>query len=255
MYVNDLSQTLNRCRTGCLSGNMTINHLMYADDLVLLSPSATGLRELLCACQEFSISHDVVYNSKKSSVLICRNKAMAHAVPPVFTVNGNIIGESDKVKYLGHIICNDMSDDDDMMRQIRQLYAQGNVLSRRFHTCSPEVKNVLFRTFCTPLYTCQLWCPQFRYTARSLHKLYVAYNNAFRMMHHLPTYCSASEMFTVNRVPNCAAVIRNLTFTFMSRLRLSNNALVCSIIDSDLKFQSRIRLHWMNMLYVHFSGG
>ena len=86
---------------------------MYADDLVLLSPSATGLRELLCACEEFSISHDVVYNSKKSSVLICRNKAMDHAAPPVFTVNGSIIGESDKVKYLDHIICNDMSDDDD----------------------------------------------------------------------------------------------------------------------------------------------
>ena len=60
VYVDDLSQILNRCRTGCLSG--TINHLMYADDLVLLSPSATGLRELLCACEEFSISHDVVYN-------------------------------------------------------------------------------------------------------------------------------------------------------------------------------------------------
>ena len=116
-----------------------------------------------------------------------------------------------------------MSDDDDMMRQRRQLYAQGNVLSRRFHMCSLEVNNVLFRTFCTPLYTCQLWS---RYTARSLHKLYVAYNNAFRMMHHLPTYCSASEMFTVNRVPNCAAVIRNLTFKFMSRLGLSSNALV-----------------------------
>ena len=43
---------------------------MYADDLVLLSPSATGLRELPCACEEFSISHDVVYNSKKSSVRV-----------------------------------------------------------------------------------------------------------------------------------------------------------------------------------------
>ena len=60
MYVDYLSQTLNRCRTGCLSGNMTINHLMCADDLVLLSPSTTGLRELLCACEEFSMSHDVV---------------------------------------------------------------------------------------------------------------------------------------------------------------------------------------------------
>ena len=75
---------------------------------------------------------------------------MAHGAPPVFTVNCSIIGESDEVKYLGHIICNDKSDDDDMMRQRRHLYAQGNVLSRRFHMCSLEVKNVLFRTFCTP---------------------------------------------------------------------------------------------------------
>ena len=198
VYVDDISQTLNRCRTRCLSGNMTINHLiMYADDWVLLSPSATRLGNYSVHVRK------LVFHSKKSSVLICRNKAMAHAAPPVFTVNCSIIGESDKVKYLGHIISNDMCDDD-MMRQIRQLYDQGNVLSRRFHMCSLEVKNVLFRTFCTPLYTiCQL---RSSYTARSLHKLHVAYNNAFRMMHHLPTYCSTSEMFTVNRVPNCAAV-------------------------------------------------
>ena len=65
----------------------------------------------------------------------------------------------------------------------------------------------------------------------------------------------SSEMFTVNRVPNCAAVIRNLTFKYTSRLGLSSNVLVCSIIDSDLKFVSRIKPHWMNMLYVHFGGG
>ena len=45
--MDDLSQSLNCCKTGCLSGEIMINHLMYADDLVLLSPSATGLRELL----------------------------------------------------------------------------------------------------------------------------------------------------------------------------------------------------------------
>ena len=104
--------------------------------MVLLSPSTTGLKEFICACKEFSISHDVVYNSKKRSVLMRRNKAMARAAPPVFTVNGSIICESDQVKYIGHVICNDMSNDDDMMRQRRQLYAQGNVLSRRFHMCS-----------------------------------------------------------------------------------------------------------------------
>ena len=36
------------------------------------------------------------------------------------------------VKYLGHVIT-DMKDDLDIMRQCRQLYAQGNALARRFH--------------------------------------------------------------------------------------------------------------------------
>ena len=156
-------------------------------------------------------------------------------------------------KYLGHIICNDLTDDDDMMRQRRQLYAQGNVISRRFHMCSVEVKNMLFRTFCTPLYTCKLW---WRFTAQSWHKLRVAHNNAYRMLHHLPTYCSASQMFTDNTVPNyCQAVVRNLTYRFMNRLNDSNHLLVRAILPSDLLYPSRIRRHWMGSLYVHFNNG
>ena len=57
-----------------------------------------------------------------------------------------------------------------------------------------------------------------------MHKLNVAYNNAFRFMHHLPTYCSASLMVVVNRVPNCRAVIRNRIYGFMKRLVSSSNA-------------------------------
>ena len=57
----------------------------------------------------------------------------------------------------------------------------------------------------------------------SFHKLKVAFNNAFRMMHNLPTYCSASEMFTVNRVADCKAVIRNLVHRFMMRLTIELN--------------------------------
>ena len=63
-----------------------------------------------------------------------------------------------------------------------------------------------------------------------MHKLNVAYNNAFRFMHHLPTYCSASLMFVVNRVPNCRAVIRNRIYGFMKRLASSSNALVLSAV-------------------------
>ena len=99
VYMDDLSQSLNCCKTGCWSGEIMINHLMYADDLVLLSPSATGLRELLLACEKYSKEHAIIYNYKKSSVLICKNRATLHVPSPSFAVNGIAIGEVAKVKY------------------------------------------------------------------------------------------------------------------------------------------------------------
>ena len=131
-----------------------------------------------------------------------------------------------------------MTDDADMMRQRRQLYALGSVLSRRFHMCSIEVKNTLSRSFCTPMYTCQLW---WNFSVQSMHKLNVAYNNAFRvMLHHLPTYCSASLMFVVNRVPNCRAVIRNQIYGFMKRLVSSSNALVLSTVTTPVVMRDSV---------------
>ena len=152
---------------------------------------------------------------------------MMNDVRPSFIVNCGVIPESEKVEHLGHIICSDLSDDEDMMRQRRLLYAQGNVISRSFHMSS-IAENTLFRTFCTPMYTCHLW---WNYTAQSFHKLNVAFNNAFRILHNLPTYCSTSEMFTVNRVTDCKAVIRNLVHRFMMRLTISKHLFVRSIFN------------------------
>ena len=85
-----------------------------------------------------------------------------------------------------------MKDDLDIKRQCRQLYAQGNALARRFHMCSDIVKVTMFRSYCSSLYTSQLW---WKYKVNSIRKLlYVAYNNAFRMIFILPRDCSASSI-------------------------------------------------------------
>ena len=50
IYVDELSKMLNNVHVGCFVGTMLVNHLLYADDLVLLSPSAAGLSILLSIC-------------------------------------------------------------------------------------------------------------------------------------------------------------------------------------------------------------
>ena len=125
---------------------------------------------------------------------------------PSFKINGETIQELDNVT---------LHDDKDILRQCRQLYARGNILLRTFYMCSTEVKLTLLRTFCSPMYTAQLW---WNYTVASIHNLHVAYNNVFRLLLNQPKYCSASTMFVEYHVPDSKAVIRNLVYKFMRRL-------------------------------------
>ena len=70
VYVNELSVALNVCRVGCCVGNVIINHLMYADYLVILTPSVAGLSKMLSICGIFRESNDIIFSQKKK-VLFC----------------------------------------------------------------------------------------------------------------------------------------------------------------------------------------
>ena len=178
-------------------------------------------------------------NSKKSAVIIFRNSSVKDFTFPSFEMNGESIKEVPFVKYLGHVISADMKDDLDIMRQCRQLYAQGNALARRFHMCSDNVKVTHFRSYSSSLYTSQLW---WKYRVNSIRELYVAYNNAFRMLFRLPRDCSASGMFAVNDVMSCPALVRKLVFGFYKRVNSSQNCIVQAICGSDIWWKSSIKL-------------
>ena len=57
VYVDELSEELNKCNVGCNLSVHLINHIMYADDLVLISPSSAGLSQLLHECEKFGTKH------------------------------------------------------------------------------------------------------------------------------------------------------------------------------------------------------
>ena len=102
----------------------------------------------------------------------------------------------------------------------------------KFYTCSTAVKLSLLRTFCLAVVELHS-----NYIT-SIHILRVAYNNVFRLLLNQPKYCSASTMFVEYHVSNSKAVIRNLVYAL--RLDAACNKLVIAIINSDLKWQSRI---------------
>ena len=77
---------------------------------------------------------------------------------PKLSLDGKIIKFVDSVKYLGVFLTDTLSDDCDITRQIKYLYAVGNSLRSKFHKCSIHIKNMLFRAHCCTFYASQLWC-------------------------------------------------------------------------------------------------
>ena len=120
VYMDDLYVNLKECPTGCIAGGTIVNQLMYADDIVLLSPSATGLSLLLHVCVNYGLEHDIRLKSKNSAVIIVRNSFVKDFTFPSFVKNSEILLRCHFVKYLGHVISADMKDDLDIMRQCRQ---------------------------------------------------------------------------------------------------------------------------------------
>ena len=162
-------------------------------------------------------------------------------------LNGKPIPVETSCRYLGHIITNNLSDNEDIKRQLRSFYGRSNMLLRTFGSCSYDVKQHLFMSYCGSLYTSSIWC---KFTKKQMYQMEVAYNNVFRRFFHYEKFCSASEMFVVNRVENFDARMRKLTFGFRERLNTSENTLVICLLNSIAWTSSQLCKMWENCLYV-----
>ena len=102
----------------------------------------------------------MIFNTVKSVAMIFApydTKRHVNYQFPSFTISGETLQNVNIFKYLGHLIFNDLYDDDDIVRQMGLLYGRTNFLCRKFSNCSMEVKITLFRTYCLSFYCMSLW--------------------------------------------------------------------------------------------------
>ena len=250
VYMDDLSITLNSFKIGCVISEIIINHIMYADDLVLISPSSAGLQILLNTCLRYGIQFDIKFNSKKSAIMPILPVDKKKFRIPSFELDNEMIPIVDRYTYLGHILSSDGSDDLDIQRQRGRVYAQGNSILRKFHMCSTEVKIVLFKSYCTSLYTAHLWS---NYMKKSINNFYTAYHNIMKLFIGLPKWEHNRPLCVEHDIPYGPALMRNYIYKFKCRLDESPNIIINAITNSDCKYNSPLRKRWKNLLYVETS--
>ena len=91
---------------------------------------------------------NITYNVNKSyCMVILDNKPQNMKNTHPVILNNNVLQYTTKCKYLGHIINNNLTDDDDIARHKICFYAHANLLARKFRFCSSSMKNVLFHSY------------------------------------------------------------------------------------------------------------
>ena len=174
VYMDNLSCKLNSLNIGCCFNTVIINHLMYADDLVLVAPSVKGLQTMLDITYDYGNTHCIKFNKLKSVCMHFEPKCKSwKEFKPKIWLGKDSVQLVEKYKYLGHNISADLTDNTDIQPQVGKLYARGNMLYRKFHFANDETRLLLFKSSCANIYCCSLWCA---FNVTCMNKIRIAYN-------------------------------------------------------------------------------
>jgi len=246
IYMDNLSVSLSSCFIGCYVSNVLCNHLFYADDIVLLCPSVQGLQHLINICQSYSLSHSITFNPTKSFCVSFLPPRFNVHVSSVLSLNNVPLVFKSSCKYLGVLMSDDFTDDNDLNRQLRAFYGRINYLCRNFIACSPNVKVMLFSSFCANVYSSHCWV---NFKRATMSKLTVAFNNCFRRFMFYPRFCSASGMFVFNGTCSLQEILRKSVFNFRTRLFNSLNVIIRAILNCTL-CSSQMWTNWNSILFT-----
>ena len=100
VYVDDLIATVENTRYGCFYKSTCVSIVMYADDILLLSPSVTALQDLLHVCESALRSVALFINPKKS-VCMRIGPRCNNVCCDIVSSYGYVLHWVESIRYLG----------------------------------------------------------------------------------------------------------------------------------------------------------
>ena len=158
-YIDSMLEKIAKLKIGCRLGLISSNIIAYADDIVLLAPSARGLQILINEAHNEALKLDLNFNIAKTKCMIYRSKPSSckswKVVP--FSLAERPIEVVESFKYLGYVISSTLNNTDDVHRAMTKFYGEFNSILRKFHFADVKVKVFLFKQFCLQFYGPELW--------------------------------------------------------------------------------------------------
>ena len=244
--MDELSEEILNGKGGCNVGSKRINHIFYADDLILLSPSVKGLQILIDKCNSYFAANFLSLNTQKTKVLFVKPKRVLYYGEPKLYVGTEQLEVVNNFKYLGVILNNELSDDEYIASLYRSHCVRSNTIIRNFQMCDQDVKSNLFKAFCTSLYCISL---SLNCKWSSWNKLKLCYKNSLRYFFNIERYASISQSFVNLNIPTFDELVRKNISSLFLRLKSSENSLIRAVFNSSIFYESITYKRWSEKIF------
>ena len=188
VYIDELLQILRKSGLGCTIYGVFLGAFIYADDILLLSCSRSGLQEMVNMCNVFVKklnlkfgTNPVPENSKTKCIIFSKKKITNLAVEEI-KLDGNNLPWVKDIKHLGHTLQEDNSMSIDITSKRGAFVGKVNMLLQEFHFAAPEVLLKLVQTYACNVYGSNTW----NLFSTDCQRLFTSFNVAVRMVYNLP---------------------------------------------------------------------
>ena len=161
VFIDDVVKTVHTCQYGCHFGLLRFNIILYADDILLISPSVSGLQQLILTVEKYLVQFEMSLNVKKSVCMRIGRKFKEECCL-IYTVSGEPIQWADHIRYLGVDIVSGRKFKLSLSNNVKAYYRSVNAILSKLSNCASEECSVrLVTSKCVPiliygLETCEL---------------------------------------------------------------------------------------------------
>jgi hypothetical protein len=223
LFGNLIDDLINECiaaQIGALCYKMNTCIIVYADDILLISPNDYHLQKLLDICATYGNMWKIKFNSQKSNIIEFGKQFFEYSE---FYLNKVSIPKVEKLKYLGVFI--DKNLDFNLLASEKFKNVQKSIFSLSFlglkpSGLSPFLQAFIYKTYCLSQFTYALETTTLTKSTRD--DINVSQNNLIRIILGLPKTCHISKVLKCLKIFNIEDLYISTKLSFLNSIRFNS---------------------------------
>ena len=220
MYIDNLIKKLRHSNIGCQLQGLYFGVLVYADDLLLLSPSRSGLQAMVKICEKFAELNKLKFStnvditkSKTKCVIFTKDRNSVREAIPIF-LNGNALPYVNTFSHLGNTLSCDNSMTKDISIKRAKFISRVHSMNQEFYFADPMTMVRLYNIYACSFYGSNLW----NLYHEDVVRIYSSWNTAIKILFDLPRNTHRFFVEPVSETPHIKNVLCSRYVSFVSSI-------------------------------------